>query len=370
LCVTVCDPINPVVNPIPVYSHLTRDIIGVRSGIIIGLFKSIGLRRSINWKMDPSEMEQIMGRLLAGMEARMEAERKAELKANQHEMKAQIGGLASRMDADKAEAKREREADKAESKAERKADKEEMMARMDNNKEEMIKAITGTSRESTEACDGKTKALLETTEAYPEVTHACLEEEKESTPKETDAVEEPQVVPEGATDEEKFGATEDRTGELRLVVRRHRQRKKWAQENGGPWQKFAAFRRWFTHRGVPALLKGHVRKGPRKNCRSSVRGPGKTSRSRIDGRSLKQWQIKGNVERGTPRGRTCERKRRTRPECNSGIWRLNKTSGNGVRERIMKRDQRLETKRTRCEATRQDQRLEIVRIAADCSTRL
>jgi hypothetical protein len=23
--VTVCDPINPVVNPIPVYSHLTRD---------------------------------------------------------------------------------------------------------------------------------------------------------------------------------------------------------------------------------------------------------------------------------------------------------------------------------------------------------
>jgi hypothetical protein len=25
LCVTDCDPINPVVNPIPVYSHLTRD---------------------------------------------------------------------------------------------------------------------------------------------------------------------------------------------------------------------------------------------------------------------------------------------------------------------------------------------------------
>jgi hypothetical protein len=104
-------------------------------------------------------------------------------------------------------------------------------------------------------------------EACEEGTEACLEEEKEPAPEETEAVEEPQEVLEGmmeveeepapeetevvaerqevskgAPDEEKFGATEDRAGELRLAVRRHRQRKKRAQENGGPWQKFAAFR--------------------------------------------------------------------------------------------------------------------------------
>jgi hypothetical protein len=88
--------------------------------------------------------------------------------------------------------------------------------------------------------------------------------------------------------------TEDRTGEQRLAVRRHRQRKKRAQVNGGPRQKFAAFRGRFTRRAVPALLKGHVRKGPRRNRRSDVRGPGKTFRSRIDGRSLKQRQLKGS----------------------------------------------------------------------------
>jgi hypothetical protein len=239
-------------------------------------------------------MEQIMEFLKAN-KAESEAERKADremmarmearMDSNQHEIKVQIGGLASRMD----------------------VDKEEMMSRMDNNKEEMIKAITGASQESTEACEEQTKALPETTEACPEVTHACLEEEKESTPKETDAMEEPQVVPEGATDEEKFGATEDRAGELRLVLRHRRERKKWAQVNGGPRQKFAAFRGRFIRRAVPALLKGHVRKGPRRNCGSGIREPGKTFRSKIDGRSLKQQQIKGNVARGTPGGRTCEK---------------------------------------------------------------
>jgi hypothetical protein len=65
-----------------------------------------------------------------------------------------------------------------------------------------------------------------------------------------------------------------------------------------------------------------------------------------------------------------EKRRRTRPECNSGIRKLNKVSRTGKRGRIVKRDQRLEAKRTLCEATRQDQRLEIVKIAADLSIRL
>jgi hypothetical protein len=138
----------------------------------------------------------------------------------------------------------------------------------------------------------------------------------------TPEVEKSQEVPERATDEETSGGTEDRAGELRLAVRRHRQWKKRAQENGGPWQKFAAFRGRFTCRTVSALLKG-----PRRNRRSGIRGPGKTFRSRMEGRSLKQRQIKGNVARETPEGWTDKKRRRTRLECNSGIRRLSKTSG-------------------------------------------
>jgi hypothetical protein len=167
-------------------------------------------------------------------------------------------------------------------------------------------------------------------------------------------------VPRGATYEEAIEALEDRTGEQRLAVRRHRQRKKRAQVNGGPWQKFAAFREWFTRHAIPALLKGHVHKGPRRNRRSGVRGPGKTFRSKIEGRSLKQRQIKGNVARETPGGRTDEKRRRTRPECNSGIRRLSKTSGNGKRGRTEKR--RLERMEADCEIIRWSLCLEIAKL--------
>jgi hypothetical protein len=61
-------------------------------------------------------------------------------------------------------------------------------------------------------CLEKMKALLKTTESWPVKSPACLEK-KEPTPEETEAVEKPQEVPEGATDEETFGATEDRAGE-------------------------------------------------------------------------------------------------------------------------------------------------------------
>jgi hypothetical protein len=88
-----------------------------------------------------------------------------------------------------------------------------------------------------------------------------LEEEKEQAPEETEAMEKSWELPEGAADEEKFGATEGQAGELDLAVRHHRQRKKRAQVNGGPRQKFAAFHGRFTRRAVPALLKGHVHKG-------------------------------------------------------------------------------------------------------------
>jgi hypothetical protein len=54
------------------------------------------------------------------------------------------------------------------------------------------------------------------------------EAKKEPAPEETEAVEEPQAVPIGATDEEVIRATGDRAGELRLVLRHHSQRKKRA----------------------------------------------------------------------------------------------------------------------------------------------
>jgi hypothetical protein len=171
---------------------------------------------------------------------------------------------------------------------------ERRMARMDANERKMDsnQERMGANLKEMKA---EMNAWLGEMKAWRGVTHACLEEEKESTREETEAVEKPQEVPEGGTDEETSGGTEDRTGEQRLAVRRHRQRKKRAQGSGGPWQKFAVVRGRFTRRAVPALLKGHVRKGPGRNRRSGVRGPGKTFRSRMEGRSLKQRQINGNV---------------------------------------------------------------------------
>jgi hypothetical protein len=55
------------------------------------------------------------------------------------------------------------------------------------------------------------------TKAWQGVMHACLEK-KVSTPEETEAVAEPQEVPEGATDEETIGVTEDRSRDLRLAI--------------------------------------------------------------------------------------------------------------------------------------------------------
>jgi hypothetical protein len=54
-----------------------------------------------------------------------------------------------------------------------------------------------------------------------------------------------------------------------------------------------------------------------------------------------------------------EKKRRTRPECNSGIQKLNRVSRTGKRGRIVKRDQRLKAKRTHLEVTMKSLDLEI-----------
>jgi hypothetical protein len=258
--------------------------------------------------MDQGKWEEIMGFL--------KAERKAD-REMMAEMKAQIG-LASKMDANEPKIERlmannrEIKADNAESKAERKAAKEDMMATIRAGQIEMIKAITGVNQESTEACEekagmainsirseleGKINARMEYAVAAADQQNQALREELNQ--KVEEAEQRVQVSIDTRTgnfqDNIMSTGTEDRTGEQHLAVRRHRQRKKRAQVNNGPRQKFAAFHGWFTRHAVPALLKGHVCKGLRRNRRSGVRGPGNTSHSRIDGRSLKQRQIKGNV---------------------------------------------------------------------------
>jgi hypothetical protein len=198
-----------------------------------------------------------------------------------------------------------------------KASQEEIEATIRRDQEELIKVITGASPETTEAC--------------PEVTPACLEKEEEQAPEKTEAVEEPQENLDGVMEEEREptpketevvadrqevhkAATEDRAGDLRLVVRHHRQRKKRAQVDGEPRQKFAAFRGRFTRRAVPAMRKWHVRRGPGKRC--CRRGIGRRSKA---SRAGQRGMARNNVEQGAPEGWTDDEGRRTRPDCNSGI---------------------------------------------------
>jgi hypothetical protein len=101
---------------------------------------------------------------------------------------------------------------------------------------------------------------LEKTEACPEVTHACLEEEKEPAPEVSKAVPETEEVPEGATDKEAIGVTEDRSRNLRLGVRCRRRSKTRTKPDGRLSQVCAPAVRRPTRRSVPAIRKGGIRK--------------------------------------------------------------------------------------------------------------
>jgi hypothetical protein len=145
-----------------------------------------------------------------------------------------------------------------------------------------------------------------------------LEEEKGPTPKETEAVAEPQEVPEVATDEETLGATEDRSRDLHLAVGCLGQLKTWTKGDGGSRQKCTATVGRPTRRTVPAIRKGGLRQGPGKICRSGIRGP-------------------------------------------------RRALGSEMRGMIRKRHRRLEGKKMHREATRQSLRLEIVRLLVESS---
>jgi hypothetical protein len=99
--------------------------------------------------MDPSDVKLMMEHLMARMndnQARMEAKMDSNQErtdAAQHDMKVQMGGLGSMMDADRKADTEESMADKAEMMSQI----GEMMNRMDNNKEEMKDAINSNRSE-------------------------------------------------------------------------------------------------------------------------------------------------------------------------------------------------------------------------------
>jgi hypothetical protein len=210
---------------------------------------------------------------------------------------------------------------------------EKRMAKMNAHFEEMIKAIT----------------------------EACQEEKKESTPEDTEAVAESEEVPEGATDAEAIGAAKGRSRDLRLALGYRGRLKTRIKRDGRVRQEHAATVGRPTRRFVPAMRKGHVRRGPGKRCRrNGVREPGETSDSRMGGRSLKQRETQDNALRETPEGRTYKKRRRTRPECNSSVRRLSKTPGNGRGGRAEKR--RLERMEADREIIRRSLRLDIAKL--------
>jgi hypothetical protein len=224
---------------------------------------------------------------------------------------------------------------------------------------ESIKTEIKSNHQKMDACLGETKALPETTEACPVKTHACLEEEEKPAPEEKEVVAKPQEVPEGATEQETIGATEDRPRNLRLAVGCRGRLKTRTKPDGRLRQECTAAVGWPTRRSVPAIRKGGLRKGPGKKCRSGIRVPGRTLGSRMEGRNLKQRRPKYNVVRGTAKGRACEERRRTRLECNNGI------RGRGARQH-----RRQKRKKTHSEAIRQKLDVKIAKFIFESHFRL
>jgi hypothetical protein len=93
--------------------------------------------------------------------------------------------------------------------------------------------------------------------------------------------------------------------------------------------------------------------------RSGVRGPGRTSGSRIENWGLKECQTKDKAVRGTPGKWTCERNRRTRP-----------VSGNGLRDRGERQSTLVRNGMRFYEAFWQKFAPEAVKVAFESSVRL
>jgi hypothetical protein len=228
-----------------------------------------------------------------------------------------------------------------------------LLAKMDDmnaNQHEMMAGLKKMNAKM-DAWLGKTEVCWEEKEPAPEVPKAMAETEE---------------VPEGATGEEAIGAAKDRSRNLRLAVRCRGRLKTRTKPDGRLRQDCAATVGQPTRRFVPALRKGGLRKGLGEKCHSGIKGPSRTLGCRMGGRSLKKQRTKFNVTQGNLKDRTCEKRQRSQPECNSGIRRLSKTPGNTMRGWTGKLDRRLK-ERTLNEAIRKIPRRDGVKIAVKSS---
>jgi hypothetical protein len=90
----------------------------------------------------------------------------------------------------------------------------------------------------------------------------------------------------------------------------------------------------------------------------------------MGGRSLKKRRTKFNVAQGNLKDRTCEKRQRSQPECNSGIRKLNQTFHTRKRGMIVKSDQSPERKKTHSEAIRQKLDVKMARFISESCIRL
>jgi hypothetical protein len=200
-------------------------------------------------KASEQHLLQMMERLFAEMEAKTEARQE---KANA-EMKARL--------------------EKAN--ADAKARHEEAVAHQEKSKATILASFRG----STTCQSG-------TTSSSEEMGATNLE----AMPEETEAAVERQELREKEINFENIGSSEDRCEEQRLVVRRRRWAKKWTQDSVGFRQKSSATRKRVIRRAVPAVRKGHMRKGAGKN----------------------------NVARGASRGKMLDKRQRNNSKCEDG----------------------------------------------------
>jgi hypothetical protein len=173
--------------------------------------------------------QNMLEHLLAQMEARMTARMEAKIVCRQEKMDALEHKMLAKMETTQHEIK---------------AHHEEMMAKMD---------------------------------AWRGVMPACLEEE-EPAPEGTEVVVKSQEVPEGVTDKEAIGVTEDRSRNLRLAVGCRERLKTRAKRDGRVRQVYAATIGQPTRCFVPALCKGGLRRGPGKKCPHGSKGQNKAFR--------------------------------------------------------------------------------------------
>jgi hypothetical protein len=142
------------------------------------------------------------------------------------------------------------------------------------------------------------------TDAWVKGMEGCAEKLKANREK-SDALAEHQEVPNEETAVETIGALGDVYGDRHLAKSR-RQLKKRTQANGGSRQMLAAARRRMTRRVITASRKGQVCQRPDRDC----------------------------AARGAPKGRTFERRRWLRLECNT------KTKDRGARRPLRLKKER------------------------------